>query len=329
MPGHPHCEVSVTALATGLLLTVLALAACDRTPAPKTHTIGVVNYDPILVPVLDGFKAKMAALGYVEGQSVTYVSQGVLQPDPQLIEREVERLKQQRVDMFLTLGTVPTQIAKKATVGTTISVVFAPVLNPVERGLVDSMTRPGGNVTGVHNGGTIPKALEWLHKVAPRASTIYTIYHPKDAVAQTATSNLVTLAASMGIDLVLVEARSTDEAIGAIEKLPRSAAIFFVPSPILEPIGPLVQAATRRGLATGANNHRSAETGVLVTYAVDWFSMGQQAARLADQILKGAKPADLPVETGEHFLHMNVKTSAAIGLHIPDDLLRQADLVIR
>ena len=329
MPRNRHRSTSPATLAIGLLIAALALADCGRAPAPKTHIIGVVNYDPILAPVLDGFKAKMATLGYVEGQTVTYVSQGLLQPDPQLIEREVERLKQQRVDMFVTLGTLPTQIAKKVTVGTTIPVVFAPVLNPVERGLVDSITRPGGNVTGVHNGGTIPKALEWLHKVAPRAATIYTIYHPKDAVAQTATSNLVTLAASMAIDLVLVEARSSEEAIAAVEKLPRSSGIFFVPTPSLEPLGPIVHAATRRGIATGANNHRSAETGVLVTYAVDWFSMGQQAARLADKILKGAKPADLPVETGEHFLRINVKTAAAIGLNIPDELLRQADLVIR
>jgi putative ABC transport system substrate-binding protein len=324
MPRNRHRRV-----VTRLLLTALVLAACGRAAVPKTHTIGVVNYDAILTPVLDGFKAKMAALGYAEGQSVTYVYQGVLRPDPQLIEREVERLKNQRVDLLLTLGTQPTLAAKKATAGTTIPVVFAPVLDPVAIGVVASITRPGGNLTGVRNGGTIPKSLEWLHKVAPRAGTIYAIYHPKDAVAQTATRNLSTLAPPMGIDLVLVEARSPEEAIAAIERLPKAAAIFFVPVPSLEPLAPLVHAASRRGIATGANLHRSPETGVLVTYAADWFSMGQQAARLADQILKGAKPADLPVETGEHSLRIDLKTATAIGLDISDEILRQADLVIR
>jgi putative tryptophan/tyrosine transport system substrate-binding protein len=90
-----------------------------------------------------------------------------------------------------------------------------------------------------------------------------------------------------------------------------------------------VEAASRRGIATGANLHRSRETGVLVTYAADWFSMGEQAARLADQILKGAKPADLPVETGEHSLRIDLRTATVIGLAVPDEILRQADLVIR
>src|SRR5580765_1185698 len=98
---------------------------------PKTYTIGVVSYNPILVPVLDGFKTKMTALGYVEGRNVTYLHQGLLQPDPQVIKREVERLTHQRIDLLLTLGTEPTLAARKVTAGTTIPVLFAPTLDPV------------------------------------------------------------------------------------------------------------------------------------------------------------------------------------------------------
>ena len=329
MPRNRHQSAARATRCTPLLLTVLLLAACGPAAGPKTYTIGVMNYDAILTPVLDGFKTKMTALGYAEGQRVTYIYHGVLQPDPQVVEREVERLKSQRVDLLLTLGTQPTLAAKKATAGTMIPVVFAPVLDPIAIGVVNSITHPGGNLTGVRNGGTIPKALAWLHKVAPRAGTIYTIYHPRDAVAQTATRTLSTLAPSMGIDLVLVEVHSPDEAIAAIDRLPKAAALFLVPTPSLEPLRPLVHAASRRGIATGANLHRSPETGVLVTYAADWFSMGEQAARLTDQILKGAKPADLPVETGEHSLRIDLRTATAIGLAIPDEILGQADVVIR
>jgi putative ABC transport system substrate-binding protein len=133
----------------------------------------------------------------------------------------------------------------------------------------------------------------------------------------------------MGIDLMLIEAHSPEEGKAAIAKLPRGAAIFFVSTPSLEPLGALVQTASTRGIATGAQNHRSRETAVLVTYAGDWGAMGQQAARLADQILKGAKPADLPVETAEHFLRIDLRTATAVGLDVPDEILRQADVVVR
>src|SRR5436190_12123879 len=176
-----------------IVVAALGLASCNRATSAKTRTIGVVNYDPILSPVFDGFKTKMTALGYGEAQ-LTYVYQGVLQPDPQVIEREVNRLKDQRVDLLLTLGTQPTLTAKKATAGTAIPVLFAPALNPVEKGVVASITRPGGNVTGVHNGDTIPKSLEWLHRIAPRATKVYAIYHPKDTVAQAAIRSLSAVA---------------------------------------------------------------------------------------------------------------------------------------
>jgi putative ABC transport system substrate-binding protein len=329
MPCTRHQSASSARLVTHLLLTALVLAACGRAEVPKTHTIGVVNYDAILEPVLDGFKTKMTALGYAEGHNVTYIYKGVVQGDPQLVEREMERVKQQRIDLLLTLGTQPTVAAKKATAGTTLPVVFAPVLDPIAIGAVESLTRPGGNLTGVRNGGTISKSLEWLRRVAPRAGTIYTIYHPRDMVAQQATKSLSSLAPSIGVNLVLIEVHSAQEAIAAIEKLPKGGAIFFVPTPSLEPLAPLVHAASRRGIPTGANLHRAREAGVLVTYSADWFSMGEQAARLADQIFKGAKPAELPVETGEHSLRIDLRTAAAIGLDISDEILRQADLVIR
>jgi putative tryptophan/tyrosine transport system substrate-binding protein len=318
-------------LAIVLTMASLLLSACGGTPPVKTYTIGVVNYNLTLVPVLDGFKARMAALGYVEGRNVIYIYHDVLDPDPQVIEHEVKRLMEQKVDLFLTLGTQPTLAAKKATTGTATPVVFAPALKPVEKGIVESMARPGGNVTGVYNGDaiTIPKSLEWLHKIVPHATKIYTLYHPQDTAAQTAIQSLPTFAASLGVEQVLAEVRSPEEAIVAIETMPTDAAIFFVPTPSLEPLGLLVEIASRRGIAVGANIHRSLETGVIVAYAGDWFAMGQQAARLVDQIFKGAKPSDLPVETAEHFLHINLKTATALGLDIPDAILRQADKVIR
>jgi len=311
------------------MLTGLLLTACGGTTPAKTYSIGVVNYSPTLDQVVVGFKAQMAALGYEEGKNVTYLYQGVLEPDPQVIEREVKRLLDQKVDLFLTLGTPTTLAAKKATQGTAIPVVFAPVVNPVKEGVVESLSRPGGSVTGVQNGDTIPKALEWLHKIVPRATQIHVMYHPKDQVAQTSIKPLPALASSLGVELVLDEVRGPEEALTAIATLPKDAAIFLVPTPSLEPLSALIEVAVQHGIAVGASNLRQLKAGALVAYAGSLPALGQQAARLADQILKGTKPAELPVETAEYFLHLNLSTATAIGLDIPDEFLRQADVVMR
>jgi len=311
------------------MLTGLLLMACGGTTPAKTYTIGVVNYAPVLEPVLAGFKDRMAALSYVEGKNVTYIYHGVLEPDPQVIEREVKRLLDQKVDLFLTLGTRPALVAKKALAGMAIPVVFAPVINPVGEGIVESLIRPGGNVTGVQNSDAFPKALEWLHKIVPQAMKVYVFYHPKDTVALTAIRPLPEIAPSLGVELVLDEVHSPQEAIAAIETLPKDAVLFLVPTPSLEPLSALIEAAVKHGVAVGANHYSYLKAGALVTYAPNLSAIGKQAAQLADQIFKGTKPADLPVETAEYFLSINLQTATALDLNIPDEFLRQADMVVR
>ena len=332
MLGHKKTQHTTTRRALCLMLTGLLLTACGGTTPAKTYSIGVVNYVQVLDPVFAGFKAQMAALGYVEGKNVTYIYHGVLEPDPQVIGRAVKRLIDQKVDLLLPLGTLPALAAKKTVEGTNIPVVFAPVVNPVGEGIVESLSRPGGNVTGIQIGYAVPKALEWLHKIVPQATKVHVIYHPKDTVALTSIKPLPAIASSLGIELVLDEVRSTEEAIAAIETLPKDAAIFVVPTPSLEPLSALIEVAVQHGIAVGASNHSylsSMQAGAVVTYAGSFPAMGQQAARLADQIVKGTKPADLPVETAERFLHINLQTATAIGLDIPDEFLRQADMVMR
>jgi putative ABC transport system substrate-binding protein len=305
------------------------LVACGSAPPARTYTIGVVNYVPVLEQVLAGFKARMATSGYEEGRNVTYLYQGVLAPDAQVIEQEVQRLLTQKVDLLLTLGTPTTIAARKAVAGTNIPVVFAPVVTPVKEGVVESLSHPGGNVTGVQNGDTIPKSLEWLHKIVPQATKFYTIYHPGDKVALTATTSLPAVASTLGIELVLTPVHSQAEAIAVMDTLPRDAALFMVPTPSLEPLSAVLDAAVKRGIAVGTNEQTQLKAGAVVSYAGSFAAMGEQAARLVEQILKGSRPADLPVETAEGFLHINLQAATAVGLDIPDGILRLADMVMR
>jgi putative ABC transport system substrate-binding protein len=320
-----------TTIAGVVLVTVvggLLLSACGAGQA-ETYTIGAVNYDPGLDLAFDGFKAGMADLGYVEGENVTYIYNGILEPDPQVLDREIESLLAQDVDLFLTMGTLPTLRAKQAVEGTDIPVVFAPVINPVEEGVVESIRHPGGNVTGIQLGNDIPKALEWLLTLAPEATKVYVAYDPEEGVSVMSAASLSEAASTLGVELVLDEVRTPEELVAAIETLPGDVAIFIVPIPSLEPMSNFIEIAAKRGIAVGSTNPAHLEAGGLVTFGLNLLSVGEQAARLADQALQGTAPADLPVETAEYFLSINLQTAEAIGLDIPDRILRQADTVIR
>ena len=125
----------------------------------EKYTVGVVNYmqDPRSgARWLQGPDGRARLRGR---SSITYVYHGAVAPDPKVVESEVRGLLAQKVDLLLTMGTLPTRVAKQVVEGTNVPVVFSPVINPVDERLVQSVTRPGGNVTGVQNGTTIPKAL--------------------------------------------------------------------------------------------------------------------------------------------------------------------------
>jgi putative ABC transport system substrate-binding protein len=307
----------------------LLLAACGGATQPKSYTIGVVNYVPSLEQVFAGFKVRMAELGYVEGKNVTYIYHGITPPNPEAMDREVQSLQDQKVDMFLTMGTLPTLTAKKVVAGTDIPVVFAPVINPVEEGAVESINHPGGNVTGVQNGYTVGKALEWLHKTVPQATKIFVVYNPKDEVARTSVKPLPDVASKLGVELVLNEVGTREEALAAVNSMPKDAALFLVPTPSLNPTTAIVELAVKRGIAVGTTSPTDLQAGAVVSYAASFPAMGNQAARMADQILKGTKPGDLPVETAEFLMKINLKTATSIGLEIPDTILQQAAEVVR
>jgi putative ABC transport system substrate-binding protein len=227
------------------------------------------------------------------------------------------------------LGTLPALRAKQAVEGMDIPVIFAPAVDPVEQGLVESIRHPGGNVTGIQAGNTFPKALEWFYKVVPQATKIHIFYNPEDAVSISSIAQLPETAQALGFELSLHEMHAREEVVAAIEALPKDEAIFFIPTPSLEPTGDLIQLALKHGIVAGSSTSPHLEAGALVTYGTDIVSVGKQAARLVDQVFQGTAAGDLPVETSEASLSINLKTAEALSLNIPDEILRQADTIIR
>jgi len=331
MPKQKNVRNPIVLIILSLMITSLLLTACGTptTTAAKSYTIGIVNYVSVLDPIIEGFKAGMTELGYVDGENVTYIYNGVVEPTPEAVDAEIKNLMAQHVDLLFTVGNLTALRAKQAVEGTDMPVVFGSVFNPIDEGVVESIARPGGNVTGVQNPNAVAKTLEWLLKITPGLDKVYMPYNPDDAVSMTVLPGVEAASSRLGIELMSEKVRSVEETVAAIESLPEDVdAILRIPSPTLDARNnELSQAAIKRGLPMGAAVEL--DEAVLLTVAGDFFGIGKQAARLAHQVLQGTKPADLPVETGNFISTINIKTADAIGLYIPDDLLRQVDNLIR
>lgn len=304
----------------------LILSGCGASK-PKSYTIGVVNYLGILQPIYDGFKAGLADLGYVEGENITFIYNGVVEPERSAIEAEIQNLVDQDVDLIYAMGTLPTLVARDIVAGTDIPVVFAPVIDPVGEGAVDSIAQPGGNVTGVQNANFSPKGLEWLLKIVPETEVVYVFYHPDDEVSLTVVQPLPEAAASLGVELALTPVNSAEDALPIVQTLPPGASILIIPTPTLGSFTPVKELAVELNIPIGSHEQPAEST--LFSYSVDWPTQGRQAARMADQIFNGAKPADLPVETAELFLTINLPIAQELGVVVPDEILNQADTIIR
>jgi putative ABC transport system substrate-binding protein len=316
-----------------LLLAVLCFLAVGTFSACQSQkrviTVGVINYRSFTEPTLDGFKAGMTDLGYVEHVDIKYIYPGPVEKIEELAGI-ADGFVEDKVDLILAIVSVSALAAKEATDGTDIPVVFAPVTDPLGIGLVERLDQPGGNITGVTTGSEA-RRLEWLVEVAHDIKRVYVPYNPDDPSASAGLGVAQTAAAELEIELVPYAARDDAAMVAAANEIPLDVdALFILPDNVaIAHNDEFVAAALARDLPFSSPTTEQVEKGALVSFGVNLFEVGRQAARLADQILQGQSPAELPVEQAEFFLTINLKTAEAIGLAIPDEILSQASRLIR
>jgi putative ABC transport system substrate-binding protein len=317
--------IAVLFILAGVLWT-----ACGN-DKKNSYTVGAINIVPDFDSIVAGFKSGMAELGYVEGENITYIYDGATVEMGKL-DAVAQGLVAADVDLILSVTTPATKAVKRATAGTDRPVVFVPVTDPVKAGIVNNLRQPGGNITGITFGVQEARRMEWLVRIAPGIEKIYVPYNPEDQSPVLALAAVNQVAATLGVDLITREIRNPEELNAAIENIPAEAdAVFLLPDSLLSTrLSDIVAAATRLKLpVSGANVEVVKAFEVLTSYGFDQIGAGKQAARLADQIFQGVNPADLPVETAEFFLAVNLKVAKAIGLEIPNEILLQAEMIIR
>jgi len=295
----------------------------------RTYRVGVINLNHDLEKVFGGFKKRLAEKGYIEGKNVAFIYNGS-RTDIVDLENDLQAMISQKVDLILSITTPATKKAKQLTAGTGIPVVFAPVFDPVASGIVESLLKPGGNITGIKVGGSSGKALEFFLKVAPGTKNILVPYSKNNTATAQSLHELQIAAAKLKIQLSVREVSNSNELQQLLEKMPaENDAIWLLNSHFLVSHTPyFIEAAIRQKLPLGSSTSQ-VDGGVLLTYGQDASRTGEMAADLASKIFRGAPPASLPVEQTDFFLGLNLKTAKAIGIDISDDILHVADTIIR
>jgi putative ABC transport system substrate-binding protein len=320
-------------LAGGLLAAPLT---AEAQPAGKIPRIGVLysGLSGASVPVLEGFRQGLRGFGYVESKSIA-IEYRSDEGNPTRLPDLAAELVRLKVDVILASGGTQTILAAKNATST-IPIIFPTVGDPVAAGIVASIARPGGNITGLTL--TAPelsgKKLGLLKEVVPRTMRVAVLGQEGNAFTALDFKNLQAPASAMGLELHQVEVRSPndfDSAFSKIAKTVRATALFLqAVSLFVDSRKQIADLAAKYRLPTISDAREVAEAGILMSYGADRTDLGRRAAIYVDKILKGAKPADLPVEQPTKFeLIINLKTAKTLGLTIPPALLQRADVVIQ
>jgi putative ABC transport system substrate-binding protein len=321
-------------IASGLLAAPLA---AEGQQVGKLARIGYLAPEPASpFGGIDEFRQWLRELGYVEGRTITIESR-FMHGREERAEPLATELVRLGVDVIVARTTVAALAAKQAT--RTIPIVFTEVGDPVARGLVASIARPGGNLTGLGSFSSVEvnaKRLELLHQAVPGTTTRFAVLRYKNpALKELARSSIDVLndaARALGVTVLIMHVQHPEDLEGAFATIARerAGALLFVPATFFYMHRSRLQRLVQKSRLPAISDDRPfVLQGGLMSYVEYSEGSDRRAAAFVDKVLKGAKPADLPIEQPTKFeLVINLKTAKALGLTIPPSLLLRADEVI-
>ena len=320
----------------GFVLSSLILALSFHAEAqqqPKIPRIGFIMADAYGPdPRLDAFRQGLRELGYLEQKNLA-VEYRFAEGKEDRLAKIVAELIASNVEIILTDGTAVTRVVKNAT--KTIPIVMASDGDPVGNKFVSSLARPGGNITGLTNllAGVSGKRLEILRDALPSTSRFGIIWNPENPASRTGLKETQNAAQSLGVQLQLLEVRGPDDYDGAFQAASKAhvGGVSVVSDSVMfAHRARMLELAAKHKIATMHTQSLWVQSGGMISYGTYFPDLYRRAAYFVDKILKGAKPADLPIEQPRKFeLVINLKTAKQIGLTIPANVLARADRVIK
>jgi len=320
----------IAALSLGLFAWALAADAQQPTKIPRVAVLS--DETPALAAkFFEPFAQGLSDLGWIEGQNVT-IERRYAEGDNRLLPYLATELVSLQPDVIVAVGTPAARAAKTAT--ETIPIVFARIADPVGSGLVTALGRPGGNLTGLTSQSRelAAKRLELLIAAVASAKRVGVLWDPNFPPDRPQLTEIERAAPVLNLQLLLAEVRGPDDFETALRAMAeqRADALIVLPGEVFDANSQQIADLTAKArLPTMFQRRELVEAGGLMSYGPDYPDMYRRAAAYVDKILKGAKPADLPVEQPTKLeLVINLKTAKALGLTMPYTLLGCADEVI-
>jgi len=312
-----------------LLVSQGVMGQGTKAKSPRVGVIWLGGVPPAPLPPKSGaarFRDSLRELGWVEGKNVSIESR--FAETGQNVSRQIEQLIEMKVDVLVAMSTNTAQAAKN--MSTSVPVIFVIAGDPLEFGLVESLRRPGGNLTAIYSrvADTAGKRLALLHEAAPLSARIAVL---GSLLRGSEFKNMQAAAESLRVQLIPLEVRTLDNFAGAFEAAKRAdaTALSVLTNPLMSVnLRSVADLSLANRMPAIASFPAFAEAGGLMAYAASPVETMRRTAAYVDRILKGANPADIPVEQPSKFeLLINLKTAKTLG--IPQSLLQRADEVIQ
>ena len=320
---------------TGFRLLAAAMLALGSgavtVQAAEKVVVAVTAIDdhPALIACRNGIRDALRAAGYEDGKNLTFVYESA-KGDADTATQIARRFAKKKPDVIVPISTPSALAVVRATIG--IPVVFAAVTDPLGAKLVRDMHAPGGNVTGVSDLSPVTTHIELIEAITPGARKIGVLFNPLESNSHT----LVYLMkkAAMGANMTIVEApaRKTSDVPTAVQGLISKADVIFVPTDntIVPMLDTVVKIGLDHGMPVYAGDIDATKRGAIAAIGLDYYNVGRQTGNIVVRILRGEKPGSIPVTVADKTnLYVNPTIAAEMGLTIPEDVLSQADEIIK
>jgi putative tryptophan/tyrosine transport system substrate-binding protein len=333
-PGNRQQALGIRVVVVVFFATLFALSvSAEAQQPPKLPRVGFIMADAYGPdPRLDAFRQGLRELGYVDQKNLAVEYRFAEGKEDRLLKIVAEVVNSD-VEIIVTDGTAVTRVVKNAT--KTIPIVMASDGDPVGNKFVSSLARPGGNITGLTNllAGISGKRLEILKDALPGKSRFGIIWNPENPASMTGLKETQATSQSLGVQLQLLEVRGPNDFEGAFEAASKGhvgGVTVVSDSVMFAHRVRMLDLAAKHKIPTMHTQGLWVQSGGMISYGTHFPDLYRRAAHYVDRILKGAKPADLPVEQPTKFeLVINLKTAKQIGLTIPPNVLARADKVIK
>ena len=299
----------------------------------ELYHIGITQLmtNPGIDAIRDGFLDEMSKLGYVEGENIRYTMRNS-QGDNSIAQSIAKGFVNARCDMIFAITTPTTQVCAQEIKGTNIPLVFGAVTDPVAAGLVNSLERPGGNITGTSDRWPTAAQFDLLLQLCPNVRRIGVVYNPGETNSDDNMREVEKVCEDKNLQLIKVSVSNTNEVLAAAQSLVGRIDAFYVSADntVITAMDAVVRISERHRIPLLPGVSSNVEQGGFGTLGPNYFDVGVEAARIADRIIRGERAGDIPVATAKNFEYFfNLKSAEATSVNIPDSLLNKASQIFR